>query len=502
MPFWKLNKVPLLLTFVSLFFYWLFAYDLSRTDYTKLIVIYSLLWFVFVFLLKHSKDNIKFLTGIAFIFRAIFIFSIPNLSQDFYRFIWDGRMILEGFNPYLFTPESFIQNKEFPIAQAEALYAGMGQLNGSHFTNYPPVNQLCFVIAGLFSGHSILGSAVVLRILIIAADFGTLVYGKRLLEKLNSPVKNIFWYILNPFIIIELTGNLHFEGVMIFFLVWSLYLLHSGKWKLAAVIFALSVSVKLIPLLFLPLFFWYFKKQKNNEILKQVQNDNNSKVKHSTKDKNVISSAVEKSMRPLDYAQDDISIKAKSRPNGILKLLSFYAIIGITTLLLFAPFFSSEFISNYAQTVGLWFNNFEFNASVYYIAREVGYWFTGYNEIAVIGKVLPVLVVLFVIGLSVFKKQLTTKILITNMLLAFTVYLFMSTTVHPWYIATLLILGVFTNYKFPIVWSFVIILSYLAYISLNSADKSENLWVIAIEYMVVYAVFIWEVFIRTPLKNK
>ena len=225
-------------------------------------------------------------------------------------------------------------------------------------------------------------------------------------------------------------------------------------------------------------------------------------MKHSTKDKNVISSVVEKSMRPLDYARGDISIKAKSRPNGILKLLSFYAIIGITTLLLFAPFFSSEFISNYTQTVGLWFNNFEFNASVYYIAREVGYWFTGYNEIAVIGKVLPVLVVLFVIGLSVFKKQLTTKILISNMLLAFSFYLFMSTTVHPWYIATLLILCVFTNYKFPIVWSFVIILSYLAYISLNSADKSENLWVIAIEYMVVYAVFIWEVFIRTPLKNK
>ncbi|WP_435412444.1 mannosyltransferase [Psychroserpens mesophilus] len=497
MQLWKLNKVPLLLTFVGLFLYWLFAYDLIRTEYTKLILLYSLLWIVFGLLLKYSKNNIKFLTGIAFLFRAIFILAIPNLSQDFYRFIWDGRMILEGLNPYLFTPESFIQNQKFPVVQAEELYSGMGQLNGSHFTNYPPMKQLCFVIAGLCSGHSILGSAFVLRLLIIAADFGTLYFGKRLLERLNLPVKNIFWYILNPFIIIELTGNLHFEGVMIFFLVWSLYLLHSGKWKLAAVVFALSISVKLIPLLFLPLLFWWFKANKSSEILKQVQHDDSPKVKHTIKNKNDISNAIDESKELLESALDD----NKKTQIDIKKLIAFYGIVGMTTLILFAPFYSSEFVTNYAETVGLWFSNFEFNASVYYLAREIGYWFTGYNEIAIIGKILALVVFLFVVGLSLLKQQHTIKTLITHMLLAFAVYLFLSTTVHPWYIATLLILSVFTNYKFPIVWSFIIILSYLAYINLNSADKSENLWIITIEYVVVFTVFFWELFRKKPLIN-
>lgn len=504
MQLWKLNKVPLLLTFVSLFFYWLFAYDLIRTEYTKLLLLYSALWVVFGLLLKYSKNNVNFLTCIAFAFRAIFILAIPNLSQDFYRFIWDGRMILEGFNPYVFTPESFIQNQEFPVAQAEELYSGMGQLNGSHFTNYPPTNQLCFVIAGLFSGHSILGSAIVLRLLIIAADFGTLFYGKRLLERLHIPAKNIFWYILNPFIIIELTGNLHFEGVMIFFLIWSLYLLHSGKWKLAAVVFALSISVKLIPLLFLPLFFRYFKTNNTSEILKQVQNDDNFKVKGTTKDKNIISNAVETSKELRESAQGDNQktfLKSQKIQIDLKKLISFYVIVGITTLILFAPFYSSEFITNYAQTVGLWFSNFEFNASVYYLAREIGYWLTGYNEIAIIGKILAVAVFVFVMGLSYFRSQLTTQTLITNMLLAFTMYLFLSTTVHPWYIATLLILSVFTNYKFPMVWSFIIILSYLAYVNLNSADKSENLWIITVEYVIVYATFIWDIFRRKTLST-
>ncbi len=437
--FLKLNKTPLLLSLAVLLFYFSFAYNLIRTDYIKLVMLYGALWFLFYKLIQLLKTNITLLTGLAFGFRAIFILAIPNLSQDFYRFIWDGRMLLEGYNPYLFTVESFISKREFPIAQAQELYHGMGALNASHFTNYPPINQLCFVIAGLFTGKSILGSVVIMRLLIIAADFGTLYFGKKLLEKLKIPAYNIFWYILNPFIIIELTGNLHFEGVMIFFLVWSLYVLHIGKWQFAAIILALSVSVKLIPLIFLPLLF---------------------------------------------------------QKLGWKKSMVFYLILGCITLLLFLPFYASEFINNYTETVALWFQNFEFNASIYYIAREIGYSFRGYNEIAIIGKVTPIVVILFVLTISFFRKNKTTIQLITAMLLVLSFYYFTTTTVHPWYIATLLILSIFTKYKFPLVWSLVIILSYLAYINVDKADKSENLWVIALEYAIVYSVFIWEVFLK------
>ena len=468
--FFQLNKIPILLAIACISFYMAFAYDLVRTDYVKLISLYIGLFFLFYKLIQISKHNLKSLTWIAFIFRAIFILAIPNLSQDFYRFIWDGRLILEGVNPYLFTVESFISNNTIPVAQAQELYAGMGSLNASHFTNYPPINQLCFTIAGLFAGKSILGSIIVIRLLIIAADFGTLYFGQKLLTKLNLPAHNIFWYILNPFIIIELTGNLHFEGVMIFFLIWSMYLMHIRKWKWAAVVFALSVSVKLIPLLFLPLFYQWFIKR--NAIANEVK---------QSVSENEITSLFTPPYTVL---------------KRLTKLIGFYTIIGVVTLLLFAPFYSSEFINNYAETVALWFQNFEFNASLYYIAREIGYSFRGYNEIAIIGSYIPLVVVAFVLTLTFFRKNKTSIELITAMLLALSFYFFTATTVHPWYVATLLALSIFTKYKFPLVWSFVIILSYLAYINLNKADKSENFWVIGLEYLVVYGVFIWEVFFK------
>ena len=474
--FLKLYKTSLFYVALSILLYWVFAYNLIRTEYVKLVAIYAALFFIFYKLLYILKHNIKALSYFAFGFRAIFILAIPNLSQDFYRFIWDGRMILEGYNPYLFTVEWFISNAEFPVAQAQELYNGMGLLNASHYTNYAPINQLCFLIAAFISSTSIMGSVIVLRLLIILADLGTLYFGKKLLSKLNLPAYHIFWYILNPFIIIELTGNLHFEGVMIFFLVWSLYLLHIGKWYFGALVLGLSVSVKLIPFIFMPLFFKWFINHN------RVTNVKNKPTLIGT----TTSLQISKSGFSITY--------------NLLKLLLFYILVGVTILLLFLPFYTSEFINNYTHTTALWFKNFEFNASLYYIAREIGYVFRGQNEIAVIGAFIPKLVFLFVLLIAFFKKNKTTIELITSMLLVLSFYYFTATTVHPWYVATLLILSVFTKYRFPLVWSFIIILSYLAYLHVGKEAMRENLLLIAFEYLIVYSFFIWEVFIKKAPK--
>jgi len=361
-------------------------------------------------------------------------------------------MLLEGFNPYLYSPESFILNNSFPIYQAQELYNGMGVLNGSHFSNYPPLNQICFAIACLLAGKSILGSVIVMRLIIILADFGTLYFGKKLLESLNIPVNVIFWFILNPFIIIELTGNLHFESVMIFFLIWSLYLLQNGKWFLAAISFACSISIKLIPLIFLPLFFqWFYKGE----------------------------------------------FSFKNSLSGIINSAGFYSIILLLTFFFFSPFFLPNFITNYTQTVALWFQKFEFNASLYYIAREIGYLFRGFNEISIIGKAIPIISLLFISYIAFFRKNKSLIDIITGMLLVLSFYYFTSTTVHPWYIATVLILSLYTKYKFPLVWSFVIVLSYLAY---SNSNNTENFYIIGFEYLIIYGVFIWEVLIKKATK--
>ena len=62
--------------------------------------------------------------------------------------------------------------------------------------------------------------------------------------------EHLIWlYALNPFIILEFSGNVHFEGVMIFFILLALYYLLKNQWIASAAFLGVAVQVKLIPLI-------------------------------------------------------------------------------------------------------------------------------------------------------------------------------------------------------------------------------------------------------------
>lgn len=447
----KYHKLSIVLVLLSAFVYYYFGYPLVRTDLVILISLYGIAFASFFGLIRLEKNNFLFLAGIAIGFRLIFLGSIPNLSQDFYRFIWDGRLLLQGWNPYLYLPNDLMANGTVPIQESQALFDGMGSLNASHYTNYTPINQLCFVLAGIISPKSITGAVIVLRLILILADLGTLYFGRKLLKNMGLSTHAIWLFVLNPLVIIELVGNLHFEGLMIFFLVWSLYLLQKGLWKWAAVVLALSVSVKLLPFIFLPILFQWFSKCKIMEI---------HKTSRSVLKKN------------------------------IGKLIVFYAIVFAIVIGLFLPFISEKFISNYQETIGLYFQNFEFNASLYYIARWIGYQIVGWNMIATIGKITPIVVFVSVLIISFFRDNTDFKKTMTALLFGLSIYFFTTTTMHPWYFTTLLALSVFTNYRFTVVWSFMFVLSYTAY---QKEAYGEILGLVALEYVIVYGYLAYEI---------
>jgi len=445
------QKLALPLSLLLLIVYGILAYFTSRNDFYTLFSLVGFSFFLTYFLIEKTKLSFRKLLGLAVLFRSVFIVSIPFLSQDFFRFIWDGQLLINGLNPYAHTVDFYFETNQYQfIENATLLREGMGALNASNYSNYPPLSQFTYAISAFASQGSILGFIICLRLILIGFDMLFIVFAKKILMHLGKDPKVLFWYVLNPLCILEITGNLHLEGVMIALFVAAVYFLLKYKWILSSVLLSLSVSAKLLSLVFLPL------------IMKHI------------------------------YSKLNI----KPRPSMLIYAIVFTLVLAVQFLFFFNP----ERGTNFLSSVGLWFTTFEFNASFYYLFRWVGYQIVGWNIIKYYGVLFP-MVFMGIYALLFFKTKKHLNSLLTTSLLVLTVYFLLSTTIHPWYVLFPLALSVFTTYKYPIVWSFVVFLSYVAY---RNGEFQENLIVIAIEYMVFLLVLGIEVYsnkLRTLRKH-
>ena len=416
--------IPFLASIVA---YMLIGYFVPRLEFELLMLLVIVVFANYYLIIK--KFEAHFLYWFSIVFRLLFIFSTPALSDDYFRFIWDGRLLNLGENPFLNLPSFYYNSQLFSKELNSEIFNGLNSPN--YFTVYPPVCQMIYFSATLFS-KSILSSVVIMRLFIIFADLGVIYFGKKLLSHFRLEEKRMYWYALNPLIIIELTGNLHFEGIMLFFLLGAVYFLIQNKMVLGGVFYAFSINTKLIPLMFLPFF---------------------------------------------------ISIL------GIRKSLYLFAYIGAFTILLFAPYISKELITNFYSSIDLYFQKFEFNASLYYLFRWIGFQIYGYNIIQTLGKIFPILIFVSILALAFLRKDKQWNMIFENILFAFSIYLAFASIVHPWYISTLVLISIFTKYNYALLWSGLAFLSYWAY----AHNLQENMWFIGLEYGVVFACVLWEI---------
>lgn len=428
-----------LLLILSFVLYTAIGYGIPRHETLPLLVCYFALFIIFFLVLhKHEtyrKEELKFWIVAAVIFRVLLLFSVPALSDDFYRFIWDGRLLSAGYHPFAEVPSYYMTHPvSIPGIDAE-LY---NKLNSKEtFTIYPPVSQFIFWLSVVLSTGSVYGSMVAMKAIIFIFELGTLWIFTRLLRHFKQSPGSILIYALNPLVILELTGNLHFEGVMIFFLLLAIFLLCREKQVPSTVAYALSICTKLIPLIFLPLL-----------------------------------------KRQLTWK----------------KTIAFWMLTGAFTVLFFLPLLSMDIILGLSTSIGYYFQRFEFNASIYYLVREAGYFIFGFNIIQFAGPVMALIATCLILTISF--RNLPSKIgagidpgIFSAMLWCMLVYLLFTTILHPWYIITLLAISVFTTYRFPLVWSCLIFLSYTGY---TENAYHENLLLVALEYIIVIAYLLYE----------
>lgn len=360
---------------------------------------------------------------------AVFPFA-PQWSDDFVRFLWDGELLKIGQNPYDQTPQEWQEgNVDSENAYLDQLFDNLN--SPDYYSVYPPLNQAIFWLGAQASMGFVWNGYLTLRLILLLGEIGVFVLLWKLLMAFQLPVKRIFWYWLNPLVIMEVTGNLHFEGLVLLFLIASIWAIQKGKLGLAGSFWGLAVGMKLLPLMLGPAFLAYEKSRKS----------------------------------VMFWTGTTLAI-----------------VIGFTPLLI-----DSSWV-NFAQSLQLYQGKFEFNASVYYLVREVGYWIEGYN---VIEYVIPYFsaATIILIGYFSWKRQTKTLLeLIDLMVLIYLVYLILQPVVHPWYILPALGLSVILGKMTVLLWSFGAIFSYQAY---GNADFQEQSIFLILEYgLVVLGIYL------------
>lgn len=390
---------------------------------------------------KPAGNGLKSLILLGIVLRVVLAFAFPLLSDDLYRFLWDGYLIADGRNPFAELPAFYLEVGNEVPGLNQLLFDKLNSPN--YYTIYPPVAQGIFTAAVWLFPTSWYGAAVVMKLFLLACELGSLWLFWRLLgarpqdagqveRSKGSQAGNLLYYWLNPLIVVEITGNLHFEGAMVFFLLLAYYLLQRSAWVRAGVAMAASVASKLLPLLLLPY------------LIRRLW----------------------------------------GRPFWVFSFA-----IGAGLIAFFAPLLLSPgFISGFRSSLELYQQKFEFNGSLYYLARAIGYWWVGWNQIATIGPFLAKLSAVAILVLALLDGRSDWRSLAEGWLFAFVIYLLCATTVHPWYLSVPIALSVFTRWRFPLVWSFLIMLTYVSY---ATQPYRENLWLVGLEYVVVlgFAVF-------------
>ncbi len=423
------------LLLVSLCGYLLIAYGIDRSIFLVLVAAFAVLFACYFLLIRQVNSTWKLYVaiGAAVLFRLVLVFALPGLSDDFYRFIWDGNLLVNGVNPFAHTPEFYMQ-QGMPGYLSADLFRNLN--SQEYYTVYPPVSQYIYALAASLFGTQLFGNVAVMKLLLLAAEAGTFWVLLKLLGHFELSRKWLLIYALNPLIILELTGNLHFEGVMIFFLFSTYYLFLKKRLWSAALCFLLAVNTKLIPLILMP---WLV-----------------------------------------------FSLGWK-RSAGLI------AVLAGGTVLLHLPFLDQAFISNFSDSLGLYFQSFEFNASLYYLVRWIGFETEGYNIIQTAAPRMAMAGTVIIIVVSWMYRRSSLKNLPVMSILIFGIYYLFSTTVHPWYVSTFVAFAPLAGLHFPVIWSMVIPITYITY---STPAYTENLWLVALEYVIVLGATGWDVYYR------
>ena len=183
-------------------------------------------------------------------------FHMPAYFNDFFRYLWDGKIFIHGINPFAYFPWAIHDTPELHNL-SQVWYWDIMYFKWTH-TIYPPFLQYIFAISNLVKEDS----AFVLKSIFWIFNSLSIYFGIKLLQHLKLNILFIAFLIINPLFLFETLSTTHTESIIIFCLLSTLYFFLKKRYFFAGIFFSALILTKFFPIILAPFFFIYLYKMK------------------------------------------------------------------------------------------------------------------------------------------------------------------------------------------------------------------------------------------------
>src|SRR6185503_19893636 len=162
---------------------------------------------------RPSNSTLLIVIAFAVLFRLSILFAPPYLSDDIYRYVWDGRVQAAGINPYRYIPAA----PELAHLRDETIYPKINRKDWAH-TIYPPVAQVVFFLTTRISE-----SVTWMKATMILFELVTFWAVAQLLALLGRPRQLLLMYAWHPLVVWEFAGSGHVDAMAIAFIALAFF---------------------------------------------------------------------------------------------------------------------------------------------------------------------------------------------------------------------------------------------------------------------------------------
>ncbi len=174
--------------------------------------------------------------------RLLLVPAAPTVSDDIYRYVWDGRIQSAGINPYAYPPDA----PALARFRDDAIYPGINRKPAR--TIYPPVAQAFFRAVYAIHPDSVPWTKLVLTMCDLAACAALAM----LLRAVGARPERVILYAWHPLLTLEVAHSGHLDVLAVLLVVLAVWARVSGRFGRAGALLAGAALVKFYALVALP----------------------------------------------------------------------------------------------------------------------------------------------------------------------------------------------------------------------------------------------------------